>query len=41
MESVFEQVLTGTLFFLQAVWFGCDVGKYNSIKPDGILDLKA
>lgn len=26
---------------MQAVWFGCDVGKYNSIKPDGILDLKA
>ncbi|XP_052716298.1 bleomycin hydrolase-like [Crassostrea angulata] len=25
----------------EAVWFGCDVGKYNSIKPDGILDLKA
>nr|XP_022337813.1 bleomycin hydrolase-like [Crassostrea virginica] len=22
------------------VWFGCDVGKYNSIKPEGVLDLE-
>ncbi|XP_048751935.2 bleomycin hydrolase-like [Ostrea edulis] len=39
--SVLKQLTVKSLKEGEVVWFGCDVGKYNSIKPDGVLDLKA